>query len=116
MSRALSFGHPTARRHVLRRGFLAEVRTALLHDTDLLGTIDRWLTGLAGLRSPIVPLLRRTFGAFEAGGARRIGELVAGRGDGRAPAPYGAGTSIRLGPTLRWRPSARCSGCGDEMT
>jgi hypothetical protein len=90
LSRALSAGTPPTVGAAFVEGFLAGSGTALLHDTALLATIDRWLTALAsGAFADVVPLLRRTFGAFEAGERRRIGELVAGRGDGRAPAPYG---------------------------
>jgi len=37
----------------------------------------------------VVPLLRRTFGAFERSERRRLGQLVAGRGDARPAAPFG---------------------------
>nr|WP_235978268.1 DUF5682 family protein [Streptomyces lycii] len=49
----------------------------LLHDPRLLGLLDRWLTGVpAGAFTDVLPLLRRTFGAYEPGVRRSLGELV----------------------------------------
>ena len=90
LSRALSAGTPPASGAAFVEGFLGGSGTVLLHDTALLGLVDGWLSRLpAGAFGDIVALLRRTFGAFEMGERHRIGELVAGRGDGRHPAPFG---------------------------
>lgn len=59
-------------------GFLAGSGTVLLHDADLLGVLDAWLAQLdAASFTTAVPLLRRTFGAFEPSERRQLGALVA---------------------------------------
>jgi hypothetical protein len=62
----------------------------LVHDADLRGVVDRWLASLTpDAFIETVPLLRRTFGAFEPAERRRLGQLVTG-----APAEHVA----RFGP------------------
>ncbi|WP_369248675.1 DUF5682 family protein [Streptomyces sp. R41] len=49
----------------------------LVHDERLLGLVDTWLTGVpAEAFTDVLPLLRRTFSAYEAGVRRTLGELV----------------------------------------
>ncbi|MFE2965357.1 DUF5682 family protein [Streptomyces sp. NPDC059340] len=49
----------------------------LVHDERLLGLVDAWLTGVpAEAFTDVLPLLRRTFSAYEAGVRRTLGELV----------------------------------------
>ncbi|MEW2116516.1 DUF5682 family protein [Streptomyces sp. NPDC005474] len=49
----------------------------LVHDTRLLGLVDAWLTGVpAEAFTDVLPLLRRTFSAYEPGVRRTLGELV----------------------------------------
>ncbi|MER5792427.1 DUF5682 family protein [Streptomyces sp. NPDC001980] len=49
----------------------------LVHDERLLGLVDSWLTGVpAEAFTDVLPLLRRTFSAYEPGVRRTIGELV----------------------------------------
>ncbi|MFJ9544563.1 DUF5682 family protein [Streptomyces erythrochromogenes] len=51
--------------------------TLLVHDDRLLGLIDSWLVGVPERAfTDVLPLLRRTFGAYEAGVKRTLGELV----------------------------------------
>ncbi|MFJ9765350.1 DUF5682 family protein [Streptomyces erythrochromogenes] len=51
--------------------------TLLVHDERLLGLIDSWLTGVPERAfTDVLPLLRRTFGAYEPGVKRTLGELV----------------------------------------
>ncbi|WJV46707.1 DUF5682 family protein [Streptomyces flavofungini] len=58
----------------------------LVHDERLLGLVDQWLAGVSGdAFVDVLPLLRRTFGAYEPGVRRTLGELVR-RGPGRAGA------------------------------
>ncbi|MCB5183433.1 DUF5682 family protein [Streptomyces sp. SMC 277] len=60
--------------------------TLLVHDERLLGLIDTWLSGVpAGAFTDVLPLLRRTFAAYEPGVRRTLGELVR-RGPGGAGA------------------------------
>ncbi|MER5862632.1 DUF5682 family protein [Kitasatospora sp. NPDC002040] len=70
-------------------GFLAGSGVLLLHDPALLGLLDRWLSGVpAEVFTDVLPLLRRTFSALEAGVRRTVGERVAaGPLDGTAPGP-----------------------------
>ncbi|MEU0372079.1 DUF5682 family protein [Streptomyces sp. NPDC006283] len=62
----------------------------LVHDERLLGLVDSWLTGVpAEAFTDVLPLLRRTFSAFDPGVRRTLGELVRrglGAGGGAAPA------------------------------
>lgn len=77
VSRALSPGTAPADGAAFVEGFLGGSGTVLVHDTELLGLIDRWLSTLdpaAFLES--LPLLRRTFGTFGAAERRQIGERV----------------------------------------
>ncbi|KIF76307.1 hypothetical protein QR77_25290 [Streptomyces sp. 150FB] len=78
----------------------------LVHDERLLGLLDAWLTSVsADAFTDVLPLLRRTFSAYEPGVRRTLGEL-ARRGNGRAPedrAPGAAPTEPALpgfGPGL----------------
>ncbi|MEN1887410.1 DUF5682 family protein [Streptomyces mirabilis] len=49
----------------------------LVHDERLLGLVDAWLTGVpTEAFTDVLPLLRRTFSAYEAGVRRTLGELV----------------------------------------
>ncbi|MFG3330763.1 DUF5682 family protein [Streptomyces tendae] len=66
----------------------------LLHDDRLLGLVDAWLTGVpADAFTDVLPLLRRTFSAFEPGVRRSLGELV-GRGPEARGSVTGAGSGI----------------------
>ncbi|MEU6662143.1 DUF5682 family protein [Streptomyces sp. NPDC046821] len=59
----------------------------LVHDERLLGLVDAWLTGVpADAFTDVLPLLRRTFSAYEPGVRRTLGELVR-----RGPAAAGTG-------------------------
>ncbi|MEU8705194.1 DUF5682 family protein [Streptomyces sp. NPDC048565] len=73
----------------------------LVHDERLLGLVDTWLTGIpADTFTGVLPLLRRTFAAYEPGARRALGELVRrGPGSGRArdedvPAAPGFGEGL----------------------
>ncbi|WP_067175632.1 DUF5682 family protein [Microtetraspora niveoalba] len=111
MARAMSPGHPPARAAAWIEGFLSGGGLLLVHDPRLLAAVDGWLTGL----SPeafvdVLPLLRRTFGAFAAPERRAIGERVrsgtpaadgvagaghGGAGDGAAPDDEQAASAVR---------------------
>ncbi len=79
LGRALSPGTPPAVGAAFVEGFLAGGGTVLVHDADLRAVVDRWLSSLNPQAfDETVPLLRRTFGAFEAAERRQLGRLVAG--------------------------------------
>lgn len=64
----------------------------LVHDERLLGIVDDWLTGVPDRAfTDVLPLLRRTFSAYEPGVRRTLGELVR-----RGPAADG-GASVAGG-------------------
>ncbi|GHF47712.1 hypothetical protein GCM10010218_31400 [Streptomyces mashuensis] len=90
MGLALSPGTPPAEGAAWIDGFLGGGAggTVLVHDARLLGLVDAWLTSVpAGAFTDVLPLLRRTFAAFEAGVRRTLGEQV--RCGSGAPAPEG---------------------------
>ncbi|MFJ6554115.1 DUF5682 family protein [Streptomyces luteogriseus] len=66
----------------------------LVHDERLLGLVDAWLTGVpAEAFTDVLPLLRRTFSAYEPGVRRTLGELVRrGPGAGGGATAAGGGT------------------------
>ncbi|MFC8140484.1 DUF5682 family protein [Streptomyces paradoxus] len=66
----------------------------LVHDERLLGLVDAWLTGVpAEAFTDVLPLLRRTFSAYEPGVRRTLGELVRrGPGTGGGATAAGSGT------------------------
>ncbi|GGQ53576.1 DUF5682 family protein [Streptomyces flaveolus] len=56
----------------------------LVHDERLLALVDAWLTGVpADAFTDVLPLLRRTFSAYEPGVRRTLGELVRRGPEGR---------------------------------
>lgn len=64
----------------------------LVHDERLLRLVDAWVTGIpAGAFTDVLPLLRRTFSAYESGLRRTLGELVR-----RGPA-VGSGGAVAVG-------------------
>ncbi|MFJ6756828.1 DUF5682 family protein [Streptomyces sp. NPDC091273] len=68
--------------------------TLLVHDDRLLGLIDTWLVGVPERAfTDVLPLLRRTFGAYEPGVKRSLGELVR-----RGPGRFAAASSASLAP------------------
>ncbi|MEP1126088.1 MAG: DUF5682 family protein [Ilumatobacter sp.] len=90
-SQALSAGTPPAVGASFVEGFLAGSGTVLVHDVDLLGVVDRWLSSLTiDSFDAVVALLRRTFGAFEPAERRQIMNLLMG-GATRRSAGFGAG-------------------------
>ena len=86
LASALSIGVPPAVAAAFVEGFVAGSGTVLVHDADLLAVIDGWVSTLGvDAFEATMPLLRRTFGGFEAAERRQIGLLLAGRAASRAP-------------------------------
>jgi hypothetical protein len=87
----LTVGTPPAHAAAWVEGFLAGGGLLLVHDDALLELLDDWLADIAGdAFDDVLPLLRRTFGAFASGERRAIGDRVA---HGRA-APDGDGPEL----------------------
>ncbi|MCU7725123.1 DUF5682 family protein [Actinoplanes sp. KI2] len=81
----LTVGTPPAHGAAWVEGFLAGGGLLLVHDDALLDLLDGWLADIpADAFDAVLPLLRRTFGAFEAGERRAIGERIAGGRPGGA--------------------------------
>ncbi|MFB7722727.1 DUF5682 family protein [Nocardia sp. NPDC056100] len=77
LSAALSVGHSPAEKAAWIDGFLGGRGLLLVHDRNLLSLIDTWLAGLDDDQFvATLPLLRRTFGAFESGERQAIGQAV----------------------------------------
>ncbi|MFF8676605.1 DUF5682 family protein [Streptomyces sp. NPDC015237] len=80
MGLALSRGTPPADAAAWIEGFVGGGSGGgllLLHDERLLALVDAWLTGVAAEAfTEVLPLLRRTFAAYEPGVRRSLGELV----------------------------------------
>lgn len=112
MGLALSPGTPPAEAAAWIEGFLAGGGMLLVHDRRLLELVDGWLARVPPEAfTDVLPLLRRTFAAYEPGVRRTVGELVrrgpAGEGPGGAGAADGAGGGPGsgipgFGPGLDW--------------
>lgn len=77
MGLVLTVGTPPAQAGHWIEGFLAGGGLLLVHDEALLALVDDWLTGIgAEVFDDVLPLLRRTFGAFAAPERRAVGERV----------------------------------------
>ncbi|WP_433462536.1 DUF5682 family protein [Spirillospora sp. CA-128828] len=77
MARAVSAGAAPDRAAAWVEGFLSGGGLLLMHDEALLRLVDEWISGLpAGSFTDVLPLLRRTFGAFPAAERRTIGERL----------------------------------------
>ncbi|MFF6970182.1 DUF5682 family protein [Streptomyces tsukubensis] len=80
MGLALSPGTPPAEAAAWIEGFVgggAGGGMLLVHDERLLGLVDDWLTTVPPESfTDVLPLLRRTFSAYEPGVRRTLGELV----------------------------------------
>ncbi|WP_129307314.1 DUF5682 family protein [Streptomyces sp. L2] len=86
MGLVLSRGTPPADGAAWIEGFVGGGGGMLLvHDERLLGLVDTWLTGVpVEAFTDVLPLLRRTFSAYEPGVRRTLGERVR-RGPGERP-------------------------------
>ncbi|WP_371630328.1 DUF5682 family protein [Streptomyces sp. NBC_00341] len=108
MGLALSPGTPPADAAAWIEGFVGGAAGGgmlLVHDERLLALVDAWLSQVApDTFTDVLPLLRRTFSAYEPGIRRTLGELVrrgpaAGGGTGAGAVP-GVTTAPGFGPVL----------------
>jgi Family of unknown function (DUF5682) len=77
VSNHLSIGAAPPDAAAFVEGFLGGSGTVLVHDPMLLGVIDRWLASLtADGFTQTLPLLRRSFGSFDAAERRSIGQRL----------------------------------------
>jgi hypothetical protein len=77
VSRSLSAGTAPGDAAAFVEGFLGQSGAVLVHDPLLLGVVDRWMARLgADAFTDVLPLLRRTFGAFDAAERRSIGRRL----------------------------------------
>ena len=104
---ALSAGEQPARSGAWVEGFLSGSGVLLVHDDQLWGVLDRWVSRLPEERfTEVLPLLRRTFSTFGAPERRALGERA---GSGGHPAAGGGPSDEELDqaradlvvPTLR---------------
>ncbi|GAA1796763.1 DUF5682 family protein [Actinomadura chokoriensis] len=88
MARAVSAGAAPDRAAAWVEGFLSGGALLLLHDAALLRLVDAWIAGLpAGSFTDVLPLLRRTFGAYSSAERRAIGEQLRRRPGSPEAAP-----------------------------
>ena len=77
VTRRLSRGVPPLDGATFVEGFVGESGALVVHDPMLLAVFDGWLSTLTGEAfNEALPLLRRTFGAFEPAERRAIGERI----------------------------------------
>ncbi|MFZ3559367.1 DUF5682 family protein [Streptomyces sp. BH055] len=95
MSLALSPGTAPAEAAAWIEGFVGGGSGGgllLVHDERLLGLVDAWLTRVSGdAFTDVLPLLRRTFSAYEPGVRRTLGELVRRGPTGGGQSPVAGG-------------------------
>ena len=81
LSQALTGGTSPATGAAFVEGFLAGSGSVLVHDTDLLGALDAWVSSMApDAFDAVLVLMRRTFGAFDAAERRQLMAVLMGLG------------------------------------
>jgi len=86
LQRALSVGVPSQHKAGWVDGFFADGALLLIHDRELLALLDGWVRGLSERDFvDVLPLVRRTFGAFSEPERHSIAAQVRSGGDGPAP-------------------------------
>ncbi|MHA7957514.1 DUF5682 family protein [Streptomyces sp. L500] len=111
MGLVLSAGTPPAEAAAWIEGFLGTGGSGgmlLVHDERLLALVDGWLTAVPpDAFTGVLPLLRRTFSAFEPGVRRTLGDRIRRHGTaGPGPDPSPHGAPAGFGPALDPRRAA----------
>ncbi|MFI0911613.1 DUF5682 family protein [Streptomyces abikoensis] len=110
MGLVLSAGTPPAEAAAWIEGFLGTGGSGgmlLVHDERLLALVDGWLTAVPpDAFTGVLPLLRRTFSAFEPGVRRTLGDHIRQGGRGPGPAQSLHATAPGFGPALDPRRAA----------
>jgi hypothetical protein len=84
LSRQLSVGADATSGAAWLDGFLTGEALMLLHDDALLAVVDDWVSGVAEQTfDDLLPLLRRTFSAYQPAERRQIGRHLRDRGSDR---------------------------------
>ncbi|WP_241386212.1 DUF5682 family protein [Rhodococcus sp. CH91] len=92
VARALSVGSPAAAKARWIDGFLGGGGLLLVHDSALFELVDEWISGLTEEDFvDVLPVLRRTFGAFAFGERRLLGQTVRGERTRQTGAPTATG-------------------------
>lgn len=88
LSRVLSPGTAPERQAGWVEGFLAGSPLLVIHDDRLLGLLDDWVAGIgAEAFTDVLPVLRRTFGTWDAAARRRLATRLAAPRADAADAP-----------------------------
>lgn len=88
LGRALSLGNAPAMAAAWLEGFLNQNALVLLHDRRLWALVDQWVAGLSGdYFTQVLPLVRRTFAAFNPPERRQLGEMAKSASGGLSSAP-----------------------------
>ncbi|MEU5842721.1 DUF5682 family protein [Rhodococcus sp. NPDC047139] len=88
VARALSVGSSTVAKARWIDGFLGGGGLLLVHDSALFDLVDGWIADLTDEDFvDVLPVLRRTFGAFTFGERRLLGQTVRGERSRRTAAP-----------------------------
>ena len=88
LGRALSLGNAPAMAAAWLEGFLSQNAMVLLHDRRLWALVDQWVAGLSeDYFTQVLPLVRRTFAAFNPPERRQLGEMAKSASVGPAAAP-----------------------------
>ena len=108
LGRTLSPGEPPARAAAWVEGFLSGSGLVLVHDDQLFGVVDRWVSLLPEDRfTEVLPLLRRTFSTFAPPERRALGDRAAAGGTAATATDTGAENDLDQAradlvvPTLR---------------
>lgn len=101
LSRALSIGTEPATQATWVEGFLAGSPLLVIHDDRLVQLLDEWLTSIPGEAfTDVLPIVRRTFGAWESAARRQLANAVSGLDAASATVAEASEDWATMGPVL----------------